>query len=393
MSTDIKKKSASHIYYGKDQETGKLRYISQVPSGLQCNCRCLSCGKPLEARKGTLRQHHFAHVSNYDCMYAGEIAVYYAFAAALRERGKICFPAVTLRFSTWRDAEVISLAQTMDVDEVFCKCGASTYPPVLQIAVKGKLLRVILDFDHYYNEKDSARLSADAQRGGYSILRYQMSALDEDRFSMERLAHMIENGKQADWMFNMFEARQKERFYREAQIPQKRENGCHCPISAAGKYYAKLEDCAQCECNVAEPPDCLCTAGAGIRRWADFKRSGAQRKARIEELRRKNEAEIQRRQRKFELAKTEYSTFKSATKAEPLKQSTPTAEELELEHMRIVSDFDPDVGEQICDKFGRRWVKCKYCGQIKQIEQMTSYGGPHSLNLGKCRECSRKGLF
>ena len=66
---------------------------------------------------------------------------------------------------------------------------------------------------------------------------------------------------------------------------------------------------------------------------------------------------------------------------------------MELEYRRIVSGFDPDVEEQICDKFGRRWVKCEYCGQIKQIEQMTSYGGPHSLNLGKCRECSRKGLF
>ena len=61
--------------------------------------------------------------------------------------------------------------------------------------------------------------------------------------------------------------------------------------------------------------------------------------------------------------------------------------------MRIVSGLDPDVGEQIRDKFGRRWVKCKYYGQIKQIEQMTLYGGPHSLNLGKCRECSRKDLF
>lgn len=25
----------------------------------------------------------------------------------------------------------------------------------------------------------------------------------------------------------------------------------------------EVEDCAQCECNVAEPPDCLCTAETG----------------------------------------------------------------------------------------------------------------------------------
>lgn len=65
MPTDIKKRSASHIYYGVDQATGEPRHIAQVSSGLQCGCKCLSCGKPLEARKGTLRQHHFAYVSNY----------------------------------------------------------------------------------------------------------------------------------------------------------------------------------------------------------------------------------------------------------------------------------------------------------------------------------------
>ena len=70
MGKDIKKRTASHIYYGVHKETGELMHISQVSNGQKCNCICAACGQPFEARKGSIRRHHFAHVSNYECMYA-----------------------------------------------------------------------------------------------------------------------------------------------------------------------------------------------------------------------------------------------------------------------------------------------------------------------------------
>ena len=78
MSQSVKKRSASHIYYGVDRKTGELRHIDSVPSGLNCECDCAACGKQLMARKGDERRHHFAHVSNYECMYASEVAIYKA---------------------------------------------------------------------------------------------------------------------------------------------------------------------------------------------------------------------------------------------------------------------------------------------------------------------------
>ena len=38
MAHDIKKRSASHIYYGVHMVTGEIMHISQVPSGQKCNC-------------------------------------------------------------------------------------------------------------------------------------------------------------------------------------------------------------------------------------------------------------------------------------------------------------------------------------------------------------------
>lgn len=98
MAHDIKKRSASHIYYGVHMVTGEIMHISQVPSGQKCNCVCAACGQPFEARKGTIRCHHFAHVSNYECMYSSEVAIYKALAAELEKTDCLTLPPVMLHF-------------------------------------------------------------------------------------------------------------------------------------------------------------------------------------------------------------------------------------------------------------------------------------------------------
>ncbi|WP_458439199.1 competence protein CoiA family protein, partial [Methylorubrum extorquens] len=40
---------------------GSLAHVSEVPSGLACDCRCPNCGTPLVARKGEQLVHHFGH--------------------------------------------------------------------------------------------------------------------------------------------------------------------------------------------------------------------------------------------------------------------------------------------------------------------------------------------
>lgn len=40
---------------------GRMVEVSEVESGLACRCVCPSCGQPLQARKGPIRTHYFAH--------------------------------------------------------------------------------------------------------------------------------------------------------------------------------------------------------------------------------------------------------------------------------------------------------------------------------------------
>ena len=50
--------------------------INDVTSGFGCNCKCPSCGEKLVAKKGEIKQWHFAHNSNESCAYAEQTAVH-----------------------------------------------------------------------------------------------------------------------------------------------------------------------------------------------------------------------------------------------------------------------------------------------------------------------------
>lgn len=41
MAIDIKKRSASNVYYGVHKDTNELLHISEV---LKCGCICAACG-------------------------------------------------------------------------------------------------------------------------------------------------------------------------------------------------------------------------------------------------------------------------------------------------------------------------------------------------------------
>ena len=163
MAHDIKKRSASHIYFGVHSKSGEIMHISKVPSGQKCNCVCAACGQPFEARKGSIRRHHFAHVSNYECMYASEVAIYKALAAELEKTDCLTLPPVMLRFPAWSKDEPLQNVKTVRVDSVEFKCEPLAYPPLLTIKAQGSCLRILLDFNHYYDSEDLASLATEAK--------------------------------------------------------------------------------------------------------------------------------------------------------------------------------------------------------------------------------------
>lgn len=54
----------------------KLIHIDKAENGLRCNCICLACDEPLEARQGGKRDWHFKHHINVNCSGSQETALH-----------------------------------------------------------------------------------------------------------------------------------------------------------------------------------------------------------------------------------------------------------------------------------------------------------------------------
>ena len=61
--------------FGLDH-AGRMRGIDEVEQGLACNCVCPGCGRPLVAKKGPVRVHHFAHQGE-SCTTGAETALHW----------------------------------------------------------------------------------------------------------------------------------------------------------------------------------------------------------------------------------------------------------------------------------------------------------------------------
>ncbi len=80
-------------------QNGHLVHISQVENGLACNCLCPYCNKQLIAKKGNIKEHHFAHDDGKECGSAFEAALQIIGKNILEKHGKIVLPPVYYRNS------------------------------------------------------------------------------------------------------------------------------------------------------------------------------------------------------------------------------------------------------------------------------------------------------
>ena len=397
----IKKRSRSHIYFGVSKDSREVLSIDQVPSGLACRCVCAACGEALEARKGTQRIHHFAHVSNYECLYANEVSIYMAAGSFLKAEKKIMLPPVMIPFPS-KAAEKAEDARLIDIDDIEYSCSPKAYPPLLILTVRGYKMRLILNFGHYFNEADLSRFENESRAHEWACLCIDLPAIqNKSAFDIAILKkRLVEDTDHKHWLRNRNSERWLKRYEASAFKPKEHGMGYLCLIHIGfykGQYSARWVDCSNCEFNIAETPACLCLAKSGISQISDFQRPKEELQARIERLRMENERAIresQERQRQTETKSNRYPVVATYTQQRP-NANTPVIpfltneEKREVGYKEICGSFNQESQEQTIDSFGQRWLQCRVCGKLFLSTEMQEYGGKDNMNRGLCRDCSR----
>jgi hypothetical protein len=82
-----------------EQADGTIAHISEVSSGLECNCVCPGCGTRLVARKGDKQDHHFGHYGvedNRPCQTGPETALHKFAKEVLARRLELKLPPLAI---------------------------------------------------------------------------------------------------------------------------------------------------------------------------------------------------------------------------------------------------------------------------------------------------------
>lgn len=82
-----------HLRYAIQKGTeNHLRFVDDVPRGLECNCVCPYCKVDLMAKQGQKKEHHFAHKNNRKCTGARMTALHMLAQKVLTETKQVMLP-------------------------------------------------------------------------------------------------------------------------------------------------------------------------------------------------------------------------------------------------------------------------------------------------------------
>lgn len=244
------KSSGIHLQFGiKD---GLLKHISEVSSGLNCDCRCASCDDRLVAKKGAIKEHHFAHACGSECATALETALHFAAKQILESKREIFLPAVILDCK--RSSSVIQLTneQLVGLENVSLERKIGQIIPDVIATANGQRLSIEIRVTHPVDLLKLKRIS----ELGLSTLEIDLSKVARNLTYPQLEILVIGTGAHKKWLYNAgAETKRSEMLSTGKVLPVSTGNFYSpvysCPLwkksTKRGEPYADLEDdCNEC---------------------------------------------------------------------------------------------------------------------------------------------------
>jgi hypothetical protein len=146
-----------------------MKFVDDVPNGLDCNCHCISCGEKLIARNsGEYNEHHFAHKGGNNCHELELIITTYLFKEALETLKEFELPKVFIKMEDFdssylvKDKSVIKIKNIISVEKNVITLR-SEEDEELMILVELKKRKPNVVFDDF-NKEDVLKIIVDSTK-------------------------------------------------------------------------------------------------------------------------------------------------------------------------------------------------------------------------------------
>lgn len=237
------------IYALKD---GVLTHISDVESGLKCDCICPGCGERLIAKKGSKMTHHFAHKANSECLSGYQTSLHLLAKDILLEEKSILLPKVEIHFydhgGSYKEV-LISDEIFIEVDNVVLEKKQGEIIPDVIAYCGDKKFYIEIYVTHKIDDNKKKKIIKE----DVSTIEIDLSEIDR-YISKEMLKDILlkeTNCKQ--WIYNTIENQWYTKFIKCSNfIEINRSRTKNCPIKTrvdkyGNPYAVFINDCIYCD--------------------------------------------------------------------------------------------------------------------------------------------------
>ncbi len=181
-----------------ERHDGAIVHIADVPRGLACDCRCSGCDGVLVARKGKVKEHHFAHQSAAPCAHAFESALHKLAKQILNEKLMLLLPRVAAARSGEEVIECEEREFSFDRAEIEVPFPGFQPDVVLYKGERRLLVEVLVT--HATDETKEARIAA----SGLAAVEIDLSGISRDA-DIPAVADALCRSAPRWWIYNQRE--------------------------------------------------------------------------------------------------------------------------------------------------------------------------------------------
>ncbi len=217
---------------------GNIVYIRDAIKGQDCSCFCPGCKQPLVAKKGDIREQHFAHKSkDFDCEHGFQSALHYMAKDIFMELEYLIFI---------KNGKPVKYK----IDSVQLECKVDEIIPDIIVICDGRPFIVEIYVTHAVDEIKKQKI----QNLRISTIEIDLSKYPRDNLNKETLKQVLLSSENYSWIYDsdIDFVNEKKLIIEQygLKIPLEIGNGIACPYlskqSDTFTRFVTLDFCARC---------------------------------------------------------------------------------------------------------------------------------------------------